>query len=142
MLWANEPTVSREIRNTLCCQIADSKVYYAVCGGESCEIWHDTIDEANLGSDPNFDPPDEKFIMTTWHANETASETVWFLLNCTSYPEERGPAPAIQKFLILFVGPNASAKQQVIAEMNKEFDERSASKILLGDEDGKYLFKL
>lgn len=133
MLWANEPAVSREVRNALCDQIVQTKCYYAVCGGESCEIWHDTIDEAHVMSDPNFRPPDEKFMMTSWHDQEPPSEVFWFLLHCTNYLEERGPAPEIQRFLILFVGTNESAKLEIVAAMNKEIDERAALDKLVGE---------
>jgi len=134
MLWANEPAVSREIRNSICDQIARAKCYYAVCGGESCEIWHDTIDESCLAKDPNFRPPDSEFMMTTWHENEPAAEVVWYSFYCTSYVEERGPRPALRRILVLFVGANAATKQEVLAAVNKEFDERDAFTKLVGDD--------
>ncbi|WP_425304719.1 DUF7684 family protein [Croceicoccus pelagius] len=31
--------------------------------------------------------PDDKFVMTTWHADEPISEALWFAGNCASHPD-------------------------------------------------------
>lgn len=131
MLFSSDTSIPLKDRNRLCIQIVATKCYYAVCGGDACEQFHDTIDEASIVSDPDYNPPDERFIMTTWHTGESASEVFWYLLHCTNRPEERGPAPAVQRFLVLFVSPNENAKRDVITMMNKELDSRAEFDALL-----------
>lgn len=133
MLWANEPAASKETRNAICDQIARSNCYYAVCGGESCEIWHDTIDECCVAADPNFSPPDSRFMMSTWHENDSVTEVLWVSLNCTPYVEARGPRPNVHRILVVFVGANAGAKEELQSALEKEFQKREEFNKLIAD---------
>lgn len=59
---------------------------YAVAWGVDCEGWHDSVDTANLSEFEYGDIPDERFVMTTWHAKEPLSEAFWFAGQCVSHP--------------------------------------------------------
>ena len=56
-------------------------------GGKECEKWHDAIDWAVLETFDFGDIPDDKFVMTTWHADEPISEALWYAENCASHPD-------------------------------------------------------
>lgn len=50
--------------------------------GIDCSSWDDTVDEANLAKWNFNEIPDENFIMTTWHENDSIQEVFWFAKNC------------------------------------------------------------
>jgi len=53
---------------------------YFVCWGPDCERVHDIIDEMASRPESDFGVPEEACIVTTWHASEPLSETLWFFL--------------------------------------------------------------
>lgn len=55
---------------------------FAACWGVDCKEWHDAIDDANIDQFPEQDIPDEAFIMTSWHDDETIDEAFWFGKYC------------------------------------------------------------
>jgi hypothetical protein len=59
---------------------------YAVAWGVDCEEWHDSVDSANLSEFEYGDYPDERFVMTTWHAKDPLSEAFWFAGQCVFHP--------------------------------------------------------
>jgi len=63
-----------------------SGCHYCVAWGVGCEVWHDSVDWANLKRHDFGDIPDDQFVMTTWHDKDPLSEAMWFAGNCTSHP--------------------------------------------------------
>ena len=60
-------------------------VRYVCAWGPDCERVHDIFDETYVGdgSEPyKFD------LMTTWHANDSFGEALWFFLNCAHVEDE------------------------------------------------------
>jgi len=76
-----DDTVSNEERIHMCRQIVASKCRYACCWGTLCSHWDDSIDWSYIETDPTGDPPDETFIMTTWHDDKSLEEAMeyWWL---------------------------------------------------------------
>jgi hypothetical protein len=60
---------------------------YAVTWGVECEAWHDAVDWAVLEEFEFGDIPDDRFVMTTWHAKEPLSEALWFAGQCAFHPD-------------------------------------------------------
>ncbi len=54
--------------------------------GSSCSSWDDSVDMANIEQFEFADIPEDKFVMTTWHADEPLSEAFWFSKNCATHP--------------------------------------------------------
>ena len=79
---------------------------YAVAWGMDCEKWHDSVDHANLREFDYGDIPDDRFIMTTWHAKEPLREAFWFAGQCAFHPTE-----TLTSIVIVHVSaePNAAA---------------------------------
>lgn len=96
-------------RAALCDRIVRLPCRYAVCAGADCERWHDVLDESFLATDPNFDPPDERFIMTSWHSDEPLREAARFFLNGTSFDSF-----VARRFLAISVGADAAAEREVV----------------------------
>jgi hypothetical protein len=60
---------------------------YVVAWGVECEAWHDSVDWTHLEAFDYGDIPDDKFVMTTWHADEPLKEALWFAGHCAQHPE-------------------------------------------------------
>lgn len=59
---------------------------YMMAWGLDCSTWDDSVDMANLEIF-DFEPiPDERFVMTTWHEEETLQEVFWYAKNCAHHP--------------------------------------------------------
>ena len=65
-------------------------------------MWHDAVDLAVLESFDCGDIPDDKFVMTTWHANEPMSEALWYAGNCAFHPDIE-----LQRTVLLHVASQA-----------------------------------
>ena len=56
---------------------------YFCCWGNGCELLHDSIDHAAMEIDVHSDP----VLMTTWHADESLRETLWYFIN-SAFPDD------------------------------------------------------
>ena len=88
LLLITDDSVAVNERLVLCDQIVNSGCRYVCCFGHECELWHDTIDESYIATDPNFDPPEETHIMTTWHADAPLTDVIHFMIRSTSIDED------------------------------------------------------
>ena len=66
--------------------LVESGCLYAVAWGTDCEKWHDSIDGANLREFDYADIPEDRFVMTTWHAKDPIREAFWFAGQCAFDP--------------------------------------------------------
>lgn len=57
---------------------------YFVCWGPGCERAHDLIDDLTLLVSP--EAQEDSIIMTTWHADESLLDALFFLL-CSAWPD-------------------------------------------------------
>lgn len=81
-----ESEVAPEWRLQVCDWLVRSGCLYVVAWGVKCEAWHDDVDLAHIAMF-TFEPaPDDKFVMTTWHAGEPLSEAFWFCEMCALHP--------------------------------------------------------
>lgn len=113
MLVAVDTTITGAERWAVSEQIIRANCRYAVCAGHDCSRWDDSIDEALLASDPNFSPPDERFVMTTWHENESLDDVAFFFRRNTSFDDFLA-----ERFLVLQLGgckPEEDAIRTAIA---------------------------
>ena len=70
------------------------------------------MDNANLEEFDYEEIPEEKFVMTTWHENESLKEVFWFAKNNAFHP-----AVELRNTLILDI-TTASREEQFLAEYN------------------------
>ncbi len=59
-------------------EIIAAKCRYAVCWGHKCSAWDTAIDLAYIETDETFSLPDETFVMTTWHEDESVEDAIDF----------------------------------------------------------------
>jgi hypothetical protein len=59
---------------------------YMCAWGPGCSSWDDSVDYANLERHSYGDVPDERVVMTTWHAHEALEEALWFAKHTAKHP--------------------------------------------------------
>jgi hypothetical protein len=79
--------VSETWRRHVADWIVESGCLYVMAWGIDCEKWHDGVDWAVLEKFDYADIPDDRFVMTTWHADEPLTEAFWYADNCANHPD-------------------------------------------------------
>jgi hypothetical protein len=99
---------------SFCSRLLQLGCAYLCAWGPDCERVHDIMDERVVGENP----PESYIgcVMTTWHADESLEEALWFLLFCTS-PDETYAADGCDVDLIISVGsgPWSAAIEQYVS---------------------------
>ncbi len=115
LIWANEET-SSDFKVELVSKLIEMDCRYIVAAGKECGQWHDAGDVASLESDESYAPPDERFVMTSWHQDETPDEVAFFFALNTSFNDHY-----FQDFLIVLVGQNRQVESALLDAMRKFF---------------------
>ncbi len=66
--------------------LVESGCLYMMAWGNDCGSWDDSVDIANLEGFDDAEIPDDRFVMTTWHAEETIAEVFWFCKHSAFHP--------------------------------------------------------
>ena len=82
LILVSDTKSSYEWKKAVADVLVNSGCGFAVCWGVDCKEWHDAIDDANIDQFPEQDIPDQAFIMTSWHDDETINEALWFAKYC------------------------------------------------------------
>ena len=77
---------------------------YMMAWGRAASLWDDTVDMANLEQFEFGDIPDDRFVFTTWHADESLSEAMSFCKHQAVHPTVR-----ISHTVLLHVAEHADA---------------------------------
>jgi hypothetical protein len=113
LLHSDDRQAPNETQAALAEQIVASGCRYVCCSGVACSDWHDAVDWAFIATDPNYDPPDERFIMTTWHERESVSDVVWFALNNTWFDDF-----VPERFLFVLLSPEPERAEEFAAAVS------------------------
>jgi len=113
LLHSDDRQVPTEEQAALAEQIVASGCRYVCCSGIACSNWHDAVDLAFIATDPNYHPPDERFIMTTWHERESVSDVAWFALHSTSFNDF-----VAERFLFVLLSPEPSRAEEFVAAVS------------------------
>jgi hypothetical protein len=123
LLVVADPAVTSPERDAISTEIIASGCRYAVCTGHECSKWDDSIDYAFLCTSPDFSPPHERFVMTTWHDKEPLEDVVLFF-RCGTAFEDFVPS----RFLVSLVGGESETAGRVRSAIETYFgrsDERA-----------------
>lgn len=80
--------------------LVESGCLYMMAWGVGCSSWDDSVDWANhtvVGLD---EIPEDRFVMTTWHDDESLAETFWFA-GFSAYH----PTVSLEQIAIVDIGP-------------------------------------
>ena len=117
MLVVNDTTISDDEQATLSKEIVQQGCRYAVCTGFKCSSWDESIDLAVISTDPDFNPPDDRVVMTTWHQDEPIPDVVEYFRWNTCFDDFLP-----RHFLIVFLGSNSTAEEQATEAVHRFFD--------------------
>lgn len=108
IVFSNDETVTDAERQAATRALFASGCRYGVFAGDACGVWELALDTACIESDPDYQPSDEAFTMTTSHEDESVEDVIFFGLMNTSIGSHD-----FDRFLILFVGPRAGLREEV-----------------------------
>ncbi|MFO0937639.1 MAG: hypothetical protein U0798_14125 [Gemmataceae bacterium] len=116
LLIVATPNITNDERAAVSQEIVRQGCHYAVCTGDQCSLWDDSIDFAFLATDKDFSPRTERFIMTTWHDEEPLDEVVhsfrWNTIFDNFVP---------QHYLVLILGNETKTVKMVRTVLGKLF---------------------
>ncbi len=121
-LWLQRPfrtvliadvTVAPEWQAEVSDWLVRSGCLYVMAWGQGSKAWDDAVDAANLDQFDYADIPREHFVMTTWHADETLEEVLWFAKSAALHP-----AVPLQSTLLLHISQNNEEGKLVEAYVN------------------------
>lgn len=91
-----EREVGEEYRDEISRVLVKAGCLYALAWGIECSAWDDSIDWAYIQFHEFDDCPEEQFVTTTWHEDETLEEVVEFAKHCNAYDH-----PELKNTLVL-----------------------------------------
>lgn len=94
--------VEREWQNLVSRWLIEAGCLYMLAWGPGCSAWDDSVDLANLEAFDYTDIPEESDAMTTWHADESLEECMWFAKHCAMHSFAH-----LERTIILHIGPSA-----------------------------------
>jgi hypothetical protein len=82
LIWDHESCLVDVERSVVANALLQTGCRYAVCGGESCEAWHDAVDEEFVTEhlDDPVETQDAAHMLTTWHTGESPDEVAFFFV--------------------------------------------------------------
>lgn len=95
-----EDQVSKDKQNEISDWLVATGCLYMMAWGPDCSSWDDSVDASNCEQFNYESIPEESFVMTTWHENESLDEVFWFAQNST---DEACDGTPIDHTLILHV---------------------------------------
>lgn len=103
---AEDSSLNDEEMSRLAEELVSSGCRYAVCSGYDCSKWDDAVDWAYLRTSPDYVPENHKFVMTTWHEDESLRDIAFFFVNNTVFD-----VFVPHNFLLLSIGGGPLARQ-------------------------------
>jgi hypothetical protein len=81
-----EQLVSEEWQGQVSEWIVEAGCLYMMAWGRDCSSWDDSVDWASLKAQKDDEVPDDEFVMTTWHENESMAEVFEYCYICAHHP--------------------------------------------------------
>ncbi len=108
-----DSTVTHDNRNQISDALIEQGCRYGVCFGYECSLWDDALDWAFMVSDPDCNPPDDRFVMTSWHEDEPLEDVIFFFLQATACGDFTP-----QNFIVLMIGDGPA--EEIAAAVRSE----------------------
>lgn len=104
--------------------LVESGCLWMMAWGRDCSLWDDSVDCATIEKFPG-DVPDDKFVVTTWHNDETLEDVVSFAMFSANH--SRVP---LEKLVVLDIGPGGRDEEiaALIEKCPREALEEAAAK--------------
>lgn len=115
LIWDHDGHFTDAARFAVAEALLEAGCRYAVCGGQNCEAWHDSIDAGivEVHPDTSENVQDSALVMTTWHNGESPDDVAFFFVLNTNFDDHD-----FRRYLVLHVG-NGPAEDLVDAAVKK-----------------------
>jgi hypothetical protein len=90
-----EQGVTEDWRDEVSDWIVRSGCLYMMAWGQDCSSWDDSVDYATLRKFDFSEVPDDEFVMTTWHSDDTLDDVFEYDLLCAFHPTIELPLVSI-----------------------------------------------
>jgi hypothetical protein len=97
-----EAQVGTEWQGKVSDWLVQSGCLYMMAWGHDCTTWDDSVDMANLEAFDFDDVPDDRFVYTTWHNDESLGEVFDFCKRLA-----RHPVVELPRVLLLHIAPHS-----------------------------------
>jgi hypothetical protein len=121
IIIGHDPTLRPEEQMVISRQLVAAGCRYAMGFGVDADSWDTSVDIAFIESDPDLQPPEERFVMTTSHQDDSAEEVAAWLIWNTAFDFF---VPS--NFLILNVGSSGGLSDVVAEAASKHLLELAA----------------
>ncbi|HEU5285361.1 MAG TPA: hypothetical protein VFU20_02480, partial [Sphingomicrobium sp.] len=117
-----EATYSPEWQDEVSRWLVDSGCRYMMAWGDNCSSWDDSVDHAEILKHLPGDVPDNQFVMTTWHKDETLENVFWYAQFCAQFSYDD---VALTNALIIHISETVrEAEMRALFEQSKTLAER------------------
>lgn len=103
-----EKSVSSSWQEKVSDWLVSSGCLYMMAWGKNCSSWDDSVDHSNIKEWSFGAIPEDRFVMTTWHENESLRDVFWF-----SKHNAMHPVVNINNTLLLHVSTSGGEKNLV-----------------------------
>ena len=103
-----EEEVSNKWRSIVSEWLVDRGCLFMMAWGKDCSLWDDSVDWANLEKFDYKEIPEDKFVMTSWHGNETLDEVFWFAQKNANHPNV-----SLEHLLLVHITRNPQEKEML-----------------------------
>ncbi len=80
-----EEIVDTDWQNQISKWLVSSRCFNMMAWGINCSEWDYSVDTANLEMFDYGEIPEENFVMTSWHKEESKSDVFWFCEHCVTH---------------------------------------------------------
>ena len=102
--------------------LVDAGCLYMMAWGPNCTTWDDSVDLAQIEKFLPGEAPENEFVMTTWHDNESLEEVFWFAQMCAYDAYDR-----IENILIVHIGERERERELLsLFDVSRTFADRGS----------------
>jgi hypothetical protein len=106
LLWDTRAQRSSDDIRVLTRALIASNCRNGVCGGLDCDRWHDGLDEAFLNQRLSKEEEESRFVLTTWHTDESPDDVAFFFVHNTNFDDHD-----FKQFLVVQIGSDWTTEQ-------------------------------
>lgn len=116
VVFACDPKITPEQQANISEQLVERDCRYMLAWGFNAISWDTSVDIAFINTDPDFSPPEDRHVMTTWHDDESIDDVVWFALTNTNFDFHE-----FHNYLAVVIGRNQAIESEVVASIERQF---------------------
>ncbi|CAD77598.1 MAG TPA: hypothetical protein DDX19_01970 [Rhodopirellula baltica] len=115
IVLACDPTIAPDIQAAISAELVAKDCRYVLAWGVDSSSWDDSVDWAFIATDPEFNPPNDRMVMTTCHDNETIDDVICFALRSTNFGLHKS-----HDYLALMIGNSSEIESDVLSAIRSK----------------------